>query len=206
MPYTRVWTKVNPPGSQAANTADDELRNLREDIEQRITSLVTGWDTAVPTDPIVVKPEILGNVTGKTILLHSSAFDQIEAANTAWTGTDSTAIKSTAAQVLRAPLVIPVGVTVTLLEVMINWGAGGAHTCKLRYQDFAGGALVVTDVAAISITSGAATAIYASGALTHVVLANKMYFIEMTLGVPAVAAFFNGVRVTYNTPDTRNTL
>src|SRR5258706_7655464 len=74
MPYTRVWTKNNPPGSQSANTADDELRNLRQDVEDRMTTMVTGWDTAAPTDPIVVRPAILGNVVGKTLIIPASLF------------------------------------------------------------------------------------------------------------------------------------
>lgn len=53
MAYTRTWTKNNPPGSQAANTADDELRNLREDVEQRMAALVTGWTTGGASDPVV---------------------------------------------------------------------------------------------------------------------------------------------------------
>jgi hypothetical protein len=60
VPYSRVWTKNNPPGSQAANTADDELRNLREDIEERMSELVDGWTTASPTDPVVPKAFDLG--------------------------------------------------------------------------------------------------------------------------------------------------
>ena len=55
MPYSRVWTKNNPPGSQAASTADDELRNLREDIEQRMMDITNGWSTASPLDPITLR-------------------------------------------------------------------------------------------------------------------------------------------------------
>lgn len=43
MAYTRSWSDTTPPGSQAANTIDDEIRNLRLDIHERMTDLCPDW-------------------------------------------------------------------------------------------------------------------------------------------------------------------
>jgi len=40
MAYTRAWSDVTPPGSQAANTIDDEIRNLRVDVHERLNDMV----------------------------------------------------------------------------------------------------------------------------------------------------------------------
>lgn len=46
MAYTRSWSDTTPPGSQAANTIDDEIRNLRVDVHERMTDLVPDWTAA----------------------------------------------------------------------------------------------------------------------------------------------------------------
>lgn len=52
MTYTRAWDKNRPLGTAAASNIDDEIRFLREDIEERIALILAGWNTATPTDPI----------------------------------------------------------------------------------------------------------------------------------------------------------
>lgn len=49
--YTNPWTNTSPPGSQAANTIDDEIRKLRLDIFQRMSDVVEDW-TADPVIPL----------------------------------------------------------------------------------------------------------------------------------------------------------
>jgi hypothetical protein len=51
MPYTNPWSDSDPPGSQAANTADDEFRQLRLDLHERMNDLVEDWTD----DPVVLK-------------------------------------------------------------------------------------------------------------------------------------------------------
>lgn len=53
MAYTNSWTTVAPAGSAAANTADDEIRKLRLDLEERMNDLVNDWTV----DPVVLKSE-----------------------------------------------------------------------------------------------------------------------------------------------------
>jgi len=51
MAYTRVWSVITPAGSDPLNTTDDEIRNLRVDVQDRMNDLVDDWTV----DPIVVK-------------------------------------------------------------------------------------------------------------------------------------------------------
>lgn len=49
MAYTNPWSDTDPPGSQNANTVDDEFRQLRLDIHERMDALVEDWTD----DPVV---------------------------------------------------------------------------------------------------------------------------------------------------------
>lgn len=50
MAFTNVWSNIIPAGSDPANTADDEIRQLRLDVDERMDTLVGDWSA----DPIVV--------------------------------------------------------------------------------------------------------------------------------------------------------
>lgn len=43
MPFSNVWSNIIPAGSDPANTADDELRQLRLDIDERMDTIVGDW-------------------------------------------------------------------------------------------------------------------------------------------------------------------
>jgi len=51
MAFTNVWSNVIPAGSDPANTADDELRQLRLDIDERMDTIVADW-SADPLQPL----------------------------------------------------------------------------------------------------------------------------------------------------------
>jgi len=48
--YTNPWSDTDPPGSQNANTIDDEFRQLRLDIHERMDDIVDDWTD----DPVVL--------------------------------------------------------------------------------------------------------------------------------------------------------
>src|SRR3970040_1270642 len=48
--YTNPWSYTDPPGSQNANTIDDEFRQLRLDIHERMDDIVDDWTD----DPVVL--------------------------------------------------------------------------------------------------------------------------------------------------------
>lgn len=43
MAFTNPWSNIIPAGSDPANTADDEIRQLRFDIDERMDSIVGDW-------------------------------------------------------------------------------------------------------------------------------------------------------------------
>jgi hypothetical protein len=49
MAFTNPWSNIIPAGSDPANTADDEIRQLRLDIDERMDTIVGDWSA----DPIV---------------------------------------------------------------------------------------------------------------------------------------------------------
>lgn len=64
MPYTNPWDETKPPGTQNANTADDEFRKAKLDIRERMNdALVVDWSA----DPVVAKAT-LGGVNGDVLI------------------------------------------------------------------------------------------------------------------------------------------
>jgi len=50
MAHSNAWSNVIPAGGDAANTADDAIRQLRLDIQERMDEVVDDW-TADPVVP-----------------------------------------------------------------------------------------------------------------------------------------------------------
>ncbi len=58
MAHTNVWSNVIPAGSDALNTADDQIRQLRLDIQERMDEVVDDW-TADPVVPSIDVGDII---------------------------------------------------------------------------------------------------------------------------------------------------
>lgn len=207
MPYTNVWSDIAPPGSQNANTVDDELRKLRLDIHERLSGALVG---PITDDPLVVKPEILGNVVGKRYMIHHSAFKpdvewDVVSAQPTFTrvalyaehlNTDAST------RSMWAPLYIPPGVTITGIEFLVNRNGGSNMTVKFGKIDF-----TVTPASDFgSSTSTAANGIVLlSLAPAYLVLNTQMLALEVTFPGGQAARLY-GAKVIYSTPDCRNTV
>ncbi len=205
MPYTRVWTRNNPPGTQAANTADDEIRNFRQDVEERMAALVTGWTTGSATDPVVPIDVIKGDVTGKTISIHHSAFRPDDFVSS-WTQSDAKYIeRNSSSAILRAALILPPVVVITGVSFLVNRNGSNNMTCKLSHisDDVTP---LRTDLTTVLTTINGVSLIF-DLTLNHTVQAGFFYFLEITmLGAVGSNPRFYGARVAYNTPDCRRTL
>lgn len=68
MAFTNPWSNIIPAGSDPANTADDEIRQLRFDIDERMDTIVPDWSA----DPIVVLADIR-----KTVHWSEGSFDPL---------------------------------------------------------------------------------------------------------------------------------
>lgn len=52
MPYTNAWSDSIPTGAELARNIDDQIRQLRLDVHERMDSLVADWTA----DPVVLSP------------------------------------------------------------------------------------------------------------------------------------------------------
>lgn len=210
MAYTRPWTKNNPPGGQAANTADDEIRNLREDTEERMAALVTGWNTGAPTDPVVPLAAIKGNVVGKVLYFHHSAFEM----DTSWDpGTLNNAFTRSAlfaehvaadanVRLMWMPLILPIGVSIQQVAVIVN--RNGAANMTFRFlnngYNLAPGTTVIG-----TVNTGANGVLELQLAVPTLTVATTMYYLEVSFPASQAARLY-AARVLYDTPDCRITL
>ena len=60
MAHTNPWSNVVPAGSDALNTADDQIRRLRLDIQERMDEVVDDWTT----DPVVPQKLDVSRIDG----------------------------------------------------------------------------------------------------------------------------------------------
>lgn len=60
MAYTAAMDEATPAGTDAANTADDQLRDLKRDIKERIQSVFVDWNA----DPLTAKGIRLDSLLG----------------------------------------------------------------------------------------------------------------------------------------------
>ncbi len=213
MTYTRVWTQNNPPGSQAASTADDEIRNLRNDIEERMAALVTGWATAGPTDPVVPLAVIKGNVIGKTLWYHHSAFEPDSYYDQGVPSSTFTRLALYAEHVatdanvrlLWVPLVLPVGVNVTAIGFLVNRNGVSNMTCRFLSNTYTTPTPSTTVIGTASTAINGVIEVAPGGGLPLTTLANNMYYGEVSFPVSQPARLY-GLRLVYDTPDCRVTL
>lgn len=71
MSFTNVWTLSVPPDTDLAKNIALEQRTTKMDIQERMNSqFVTDWTA----DPLVIQPQILGNVNNKNSSLAGSCF------------------------------------------------------------------------------------------------------------------------------------
>ena len=60
MAYSNSWSNIIPVSSDPLNTADDQLRRVRLDVQERMDDLVDDWTA----DPVVLSDIDVGIVTG----------------------------------------------------------------------------------------------------------------------------------------------
>lgn len=207
MAYTRVWVNNTPPGAQAANTADDEIRNLRVDVEERMSTIVTGWSTGAPSDPIVAKPEILGNATKNRFFHHSiftpDSYFEISSNLNSITRTSLYAQNNLAGTVtLTGTIDIPIGATITDTQFLVNRNGGSNITCRLLYNNFSTTPATTVVGSAVTAANGITNIVLSSG-LPHVVATTRIYFADVAL---LTNSRLYGMLVQYSIPDCRNTL
>lgn len=196
MAYTNVpWTNSVPLGSEAANLADDYLRRLRLDVQERMDDIVEDW---INDDPVAVltrdkyihwQAGCANRGTGASII---GDYDSPVGIVGAYVNPYA------ASQDLYWRMALPLPPGAELTEVIAMMGKGNAGD-TVQYQvsrmDTAGAlASVATGSAGVADPTEVS-----SGALTHTILADEYYFMSVYLRAAAVATSpkFYGVRLLY---------
>lgn len=195
MPYTNPWDSNSPLGSQAANTADDEFRKFRLDMEERMEDKII---TDITVDPWVLRPEVLGNVIGKRLDISFAAFAMFDTNDSVTSRAilNDGFFTAFASCTAVAPLILPAGATLTSLIFIVNPG-GSSLNCTLRY-----GANPSTSVGFVSSSSGSLVSLEVLSG-PHTIVANRAYYMRVVM--PA-AAQLQRVIATYDVADCRITL
>lgn len=206
MAYTRGWDNTTPPGTRDAAEIDDIIRELKVDISERLLAkfLTALPNTTVEAD-VVVKPEILGNVTGKKLLIHGSAFvNEDDSSKISYTDTGVLALGS--AQPLRAPLPLPNGVTVTNIRWLLTNTNGATVTLSAESLEFAVG-LTVASLDSVSTAVDGAQ-IKSNGSFVEFSIDSGFsYYLQADSGGSGLTSFtIHAVEITYDVPDCRNTI
>ena len=201
MPYSYPWNNAVPAGSDLAAQLDTFITDMKNALTERLEDKLVSSMTA---DPWVVKPAILGNVTGKTQITTWCDFD--------WNGTSNPANnyqqRNTINATLRgrAVLQFPPGTVITDFNAIFAGNGTDASTIELIRTSYAA---VPTEVTIATLTrTNAAVAEEVSTGLNETVPADTYYLVLVTLENTAVGrtSRFQTVKFIYDTPDCRNTL
>jgi|SRR6478609_5253669 len=200
MSYSFPWNNSVPAGSDPANQLDTFITDLKSAVSERMEDKIIQSMTA---DPWVVKPEILGNVTGKIYQFHWSdaclnpEFSSMTFTNKSFRNDDTGTNKT-----LRIPLHLPNGVTITEFRMFAAKGSNNvsAALTKGTYDT------TFTETVIYTLTQTNATfgEVYNVGMGEVVDLATYVYFIEVVVG--RNAGTFGYGHIVYDTPDCRSTL
>jgi len=146
MAYTRNWDDTKPTGSEAANTIDDLMRELKEDIHERMDDLVVDWTD----DPVVLK------ATAAQWFAKSYAYNDLTApGNKAQNPTNIKAILHLKVRCLTGPAG---NVTINLNEIADEiWSASNFVGLVAMVNNVSSTAICYVDTRGLSINEGANT-------------------------------------------------
>lgn len=191
MAFTNPWSDIIPAGSDPANTADDELRQLRVDVHERMDTIVGDWTA----DPLFVLTGIR-----KSLI----AYDGVNLREGTY-GTDSFGVHANVAldQVIwwtRLPL--PVGAILQDVEFIVFDDVAGASVAN---EVFRTSSAPPARISLGSVTSADVPAIYQTVSVTamaHTVLVDEPVACRslITTVVAANSARYYGLNYVYDLP------
>ena len=209
MAYTRIWTNAQPIPSNPANQLATYIQNVRGDIEERMATLVTGWNTGAPTDPIVALPAISGKITSKTLYL--SANDFIIDTAIGGVGFNTSAITSEAVWLsssastarLRATFNLGIGSILQNVKILGYLGVGNTMSFQVYRTAFTTSPSVTNIGTAGNFVANGTTQIINAGGnpFGHTVATLNMYKILVTMVGSGTFAELMGAEITYDVAD-----
>ena len=157
MARTRPWSNTTPAGSQAAKLIDDDFRDLKVDISERLSEILVDPFTDEP-GPLVIKRAAIeppgASGGGHYHIPYSGfVFDVSGFPSPVYHHTDHYISAHATVQPLLAPIILPAGSIVSALAVVLDRGGASTiliHLWKRLYPN-AADALIVNGL----IISGA---------------------------------------------------
>lgn len=207
MAYTRNWDNTSPAGSAQISGGDNAIRAMKEDIDERLSSVFEDIDA----DPLVLKSTVVGSIgAGTKKMVISGGFFQPSADedDTSYQGRSMVSDNSGDRQ-LFAPVLLPVGAMITEVEVLWDKRTLSGVQCTLRVVDF-DTALGEADVVQIINTTAGVQLTPTGGMAPYEVLADTYLYIVTE---PTTAGLLDadrytlyGVRITYTVDSVAETL
>jgi hypothetical protein len=201
MPHTNAWNVTDPPGTEQAKNIDDHIRRLRVDLGDRLADLVVD----VMADPLKLKADAQDPVVDKQLIIPFSDF-MVTTNGKEAEFHDGYCLAYTDTGLLMCPVQVPVGCTITKVEVLVDVADADSINWSFDSRSFAaGGGRPASQTAQVILANGnvagAGVKIGASGVLAVLVSAAQMYYIAID-GVGANGNSYDlyGARVTYTSP------
>jgi hypothetical protein len=121
MAKTYPWSTIIPAGTEQASTADDHIRRLRLEIEERMNDIVEDWSA----DPVVLQTSEV--FIGTRIVIHSCAFTvEPDTEGTVAYGDTNLEI-TTNVQPMRAPVPLRAGLAIQRMRALVTHGGGSGE-------------------------------------------------------------------------------
>lgn len=155
MPYTNTWNENIPVGGDAANTADDWLRQEKLDMRERINSIIGVAVGTAFSDPIVPSTVGLQVVRSLSIYIPVWSMSWTPGASTLLGPTNNTSAGLDVVQgthstgYFKLGVWLPVGVTLVDANLNVNQ-SGGTLTHAGRFSKRLNTASAVTDISSFS--------------------------------------------------------
>lgn len=190
MAYDNTWSNVIPPGGDPLNTADDHIRQVRLDVDQRMDDVVGSWSSDPVQGPTVSRTI---DWTAGVLKTTGGAADHVSSDDiSVQSDTASTSI------IWYIPLLgLPVGIVLdTVLLRVYRDDAAAVVDVDLEKID---GSPTKTDIGVITSTDVSGWHTLSISSLAHTVLADNSYRVEVLLtpGAAVTSARLQNITYTY---------
>lgn len=196
MPYSVAWDEATPTNATDSDLIDDQFRSLKVSLRERFEDvLIVDWDA----DPIVLKAGVSG-AKSKTLVIGPYQFSQED--NSDYVQNDEYIRSTTGSNKwFRASPQMPVGVTITALQVMIDAG-GVPSNIVFGVTPFDDATTGLTSLVSTTSSVSGKTEVEYSG-LSHTVNEDDQILIKISLN--SLQSLY-GCRILYDSPDSGATI
>lgn len=207
MVFTRNWDSTTPAGSAQISAGDDAIRALKVDLEERMASVFEDIDA----DPLVLKASVIGAIGAATkkLVISGSLFQPVDDEDDVSYQGRSMVSDDGGSRELFAAVQLPVGVTITEIEVLWNKRTLSGIQCTLVEVEFAT-TLAETDVAVVTNTTAGVQLTDTGGMAPYEVTADTYLYLVVE---PTTAGLLDsdrftlyGVRLTYEASNATETI